>query len=210
LAALASLARMSEPTVETQQTYDAITAEYARVNAPADPEVLKDVATLKANLPHGSLVTDIGCGPGFELRLLRQHGFRAVGLDLSIGQLRTGGQPGVAQGDMRRIPLRTRSVDAVWCHAALLHIPHAAVPAVLDEFGRVIRAGGVLFLTVADGDGEGWEVAANYRSTRRRWFTFHRAQPLTELLAAAGFEVYEQRHIDTGRGWLSLHCRRHA
>ena len=197
---------MSEPVLETQQTYDAITAEYARVNAAADPEVLKDVALLKANVPHGGLVADIGCGPGSELQLLRQHGFRAVGLDLSIGQLRTGGRPGVAQADMRRLPLRARSVDAVWCHAALLHIPHAAVPAVLSEFGRVIRAGGVLFLNVADGDGEGWEVASNYRSTRRRWFAFHRAQALTELLAATGFDVYDERRIETGRGWLSLHA----
>jgi SAM-dependent methyltransferase len=199
---------MSEPVLETQQTYDAITAEYARANAPADPEVLKDVDSLAAKLPSGSLVADVGCGPGYELRLLRERGLRAVGLDLSIGQLRTGLLPGVAQADMRQLPLRAGSVDAVWCQAALLHIPHATVPLVLGEFARVVRPGGVLVLNVAEGDGEGWEVAVHYRSARRRWFTLHRAQALTDLLTTVGFEVYDKRHITTGRGWMSLHCRR--
>jgi SAM-dependent methyltransferase len=199
---------MSEPVLETQQTYDAITAEYARVNAATDPEVLKDLGSLTARLPLGSLVADVGCGPGHELHLLRQQGFRAVGLDLSIGQLRTGQLPGVVQADMRRVPLRCQSVDAAWCQAALLHIPHASVSTVLGEFARIVRTGGALFLNVAEGDGEGWETATNYRSSRRRWFTFHRTQPLTDLLATAGFEVCETRRIATGRGWLSLHCQR--
>jgi SAM-dependent methyltransferase len=201
---------MREPVLETQQTYDAITAEYARVNAPSDPEVHKDIRSLAARLPPGSLVADLGCGPGHELDLLRQHGFRAVGLDLSIGQLRTGLLHGMVQADMRHLPLRRQCVDAVWCQAALLHIPHASVPRVLGEFARIVRTDGALFLNVAEGDGEGWEIASNYRSTRRRWFTFHRAQPLTELLATAGFTVDETRHITAGRGWMSLHCRRES
>jgi alpha-D-ribose 1-methylphosphonate 5-triphosphate synthase subunit PhnH len=96
----------------------------------------------------------------------------------------------------------------VWCHAALLHIPRELVPGVLAEFGRVVRAGGELFLTVADGDGEGWEVAANYESDRRRWFTYHRSDALTALLVTAGFAVTRVEHDPTGRGWLSLHARR--
>jgi SAM-dependent methyltransferase len=199
---------MVEPMLETQQTYDAITAEYARVNSPVDPEVLAAVKSLMAVVSPGSLIADVGCGPGHELRLLRQRGLRVVGLDLSMGQLRTGGLPGVAQADMRRLPLRTESVDGVWCQAALLHVPYSAVPAVLMEFARVVRPGGVLFLSVAEGDGEGWEVAYNYGSARRRWFTFHRAPGLTALLAVAGFEVGSMRRITFGRGWLSLHCHR--
>ena len=77
------------------------------------------------------------------------------------------------------------------------------MPAVLGEFARVVRGGGGLFLLVADGDGQGWEVAANYGSDRRRWFTYHRAGPLTALLAVAVIE-----HDPAGRGWLSLHARR--
>jgi SAM-dependent methyltransferase len=203
-----TLTHMSEPTTETKLTYDVITAEYARLNSTIDPQVLEDVSSLTARLPPGSLVADVGCGPGHEIALLREQGCRVIGLDLSIGQLRTGGLPGVAQADMRHLPLRTGSVDAVWCHAALLHIPREGVPAVLGEFARVVRVGGQLFLNVAEGDGEGWEVASNYGSTLRRWFTFHRLPGLTTLLTVAGFEVHQVRKISSGRGWLSLHSHR--
>jgi SAM-dependent methyltransferase len=201
-----TLAGMSEPLIETRQTYDAISETYARVTGPYEPPLMSDLT----QLPAGALVADVGCGPGRDIVSLRAKGMRVVGFDLSFGQLRTGGLSGVAQADMRLLPVRTGSVDAVWCQAALLHIPREFAPAVLGEFGRVVRAGGQLFLHVAEGDGEGWEVAANYESDRRRWFTYHRADALAATLAASGFVVETTRHVPAGRGWLSLHARRAA
>jgi SAM-dependent methyltransferase len=196
---------MSEALTETRRTYDAITETYARfTDGDGRPPLFSGVD----RLPVGSLIADVGCGPGRDLARLRAQGLRAVGFDLSLGQLRTSGLAGVAQADMRFLPLRPGALDAVWCQAALLHIPRAYVPGVLAELGRVLRPGGELFLNVAEGDGEGWEVAANYESDRRRWFTYHRSDTLTALLATAGFTVTEVEHDPAGRGWLSLHARR--
>jgi len=125
-----------------------------------------------------------------------------------MGQLRAGGLSCLIQADMRRLPLRAGSVDAIWCQAALLHLPRSVVPEVLKDFGRVVRRGGALSLSVAEGDGEGFEVAANYGSDRRRWFTFHRAPELTSLLAAAGFVVLQASRHRSHRDWLSLDATR--
>jgi len=90
----------------------------------------------------------------------------------------------------------------------LLHIRRAAVPAVLGEFARVVRPDGELYLFVAEGDGENWEVASKYGSTRRRWFTYHRVPGVTAMLVAAGFEVRQVRQSRSSREWLSiLNCR---
>ncbi|GAA1853034.1 class I SAM-dependent methyltransferase [Asanoa iriomotensis] len=193
---------------ETRQTYDLISTEYARRATAVDARLLRELDTLGGALAAGSRVVDIGCGPGREVALLRERGFRVVGFDLSLGQLRAGGLPGRAQADMRHLPLRTGSVDAVWCQAALLHLPRPDVPAVLAEFARVVRPGGALYLSVAEGDGAGWEVAGNYGSELRRWFTYHREPALTTLLAAAGFAVREVSRTSSHREWLSLHARR--
>ena len=207
---ICSLCGVPEPSVETQRTYDLIAAEYARRNLLVYPQLLEDVGTVTDGLAPGSVLVDVGCGPGRDIAVLRERGFRVIGLDLSLGQLRTGGLTGVAQADMRRLPLRTGSVDAVWCQAALLHIPREAVPAVLAEFARAVRVGGQLYLAVAEGDGEQWEVAFNYGSDQRRWFTYHREVDLTALLATAGFAVHQVRRTHSYRDWLAVHGHRVA
>jgi len=199
----------SGPVGETQGTYDLITAEYARQNAAVWPDLADHVNVLTGSLPPGGVVADIGCGPGRDSTLLRARGLRVIGIDLSLGQLRTSRLTGVVQADMRQLPLRGGSVDAIWCHAALLHIPRTAVPAVLAEFARAARPGGELFLAVAEGDGEGFEVASNYGSDRRRWFTLHREPDLAALLAKAGFTMHRTlRSQARRREWLSIHARR--
>jgi ubiquinone/menaquinone biosynthesis C-methylase UbiE len=189
---------------ETRQTYDLISSEYARRNPVPGLEVAERIDELAAGLPVGSRVADIGCGPGRDVMLLRARGLRVVGIDLSSGQLRVGNVPGLLQADMCHLPLRSGSVDAILCNAALLHIPRAVVPATLAEFARVVRAGGRLSLAVAEGDGEGFEVASTYGHDGRRWFTLHREPVLTAMLTAAGFSVHQVRRNQAGRDWLSV------
>jgi GNAT superfamily N-acetyltransferase/protein-L-isoaspartate O-methyltransferase len=199
---------LGAPITETRQTYDCIAAEFARRNSATSPRIIEYINALAASLQPGAVVADVGCGPGREAALLRQQGLRAVGLDLSIGQLRAGGRPDVAQADMRQLPLRSGSVDAIWCQAALLHIPRQAVPAVLAEFARTVRPGGQLFLLLAEGDGEGFEQASRYGSDRRRWFTLHREPELVALLTGAGFVVDRVTRSHSNRDWLDLHAHR--
>ncbi|MDG4826311.1 class I SAM-dependent methyltransferase [Asanoa sp. WMMD1127] len=199
---------MIEPTRETRETYDRIATEYAQRKADVDARLVRDLSELAAAVPPGGVVVDVGCGPGREVGLLRERGFLVLGLDLSLGQLRAGRVGGVAQADMRTLPVRNGSVDAVWCQAALLHLPRPAVPAALAEFARVVRPGGALFLAVAEGDDADWEVARNYGSDLRRWFTYHREPDLTAALATAGFTVHTVRRETALRDWMAVHARR--
>jgi ubiquinone/menaquinone biosynthesis C-methylase UbiE len=193
---------------ETRRTYDVIAADFARRAAAGFPELAGHVSWLAANLPPGARVADVGCGPARDTRLLREAGLRAVGLDLSLGQLRAGGVPGLVQADMLRLPVRTAGLDALWCQAALLHIPHTLVPQVLAEFARVVRPSGLLHLAVAEGDGEAWEVATAYGSQFRRFFAYHGEEGLRHLLAESGFTVHFVHRSHAVRDWLTLRATR--
>jgi SAM-dependent methyltransferase len=193
---------------QTRATYDVIAAEYAgRWAAAASDWLTAEFDQLSAVLPHRARVADIGCGPGDHMRLLRDRGFRVVGLDLSWGMLRSRRVPAVVQADMRALPLGTRAVEAIWCASALLHIPRPEVPAVLAEFARILRPGGELALSVAEGDGEFWEPVS-YQPSHRRWYVLHRVEPLTAQLADAGFAVTSFSRRSTHRQWLQLRARR--
>jgi ubiquinone/menaquinone biosynthesis C-methylase UbiE len=90
----------------------------------------------------------------------------------------------LVQSDMRTLPLADACLDGVWMCAALLHLPRAEVPGVLGEVGRVLRPGGVVYISVKEGEGEGWQEAG-----WRRYFTYYQPDELTQLVEAAGFTV---------------------
>jgi SAM-dependent methyltransferase len=191
----------------TMATYARIAQQFAGLQAKGSPQIEADRDFLAAGLPRG-LVADVGCGPGRDTAELRTRGLRVVGLDLSDAMLRAGGLPGVAQADMRALPLRDGSLDGIWCQAALLHIPHGYAQRVLSEFARTVRPGGLLHISVGEGDGEGYEVAENYGSDGRRWFAYYREDGLTERLGAAGFEVFDVARWEYYRPWLRVRARR--
>lgn len=199
---------MSRAVEETQETYEAIASEYALRTGDVDDQLVDELNLFVHHLPPGSRVADVGCGPGRDVELLRSRGLRVVGFDMSAAQLRAGGVAGLVRADMRRLPVRPGALDGVWCRAALLHIPRNEVEAVLDGFGRVTTAGGRLYLAVAEGDGEGWEVAVNYNSDRRRWFTLHRERELTTLLSDVGFQVQRVSRARSYRDWMSIQAER--
>jgi ubiquinone/menaquinone biosynthesis C-methylase UbiE len=198
---------MADAFMVTRSTYDLIAPEFARAQALAYPELDADMQWLSDQVPPAGRIADVGCGPGRDLALLRARGLRAVGIDLSEAMLRTGGHAGVIQADMRRLPLRDDCLDGIWCQAALLHVPHQHVPAVLAEFARVTRPGGALHLVVAEGDGERWEIGA-YGTQERRWFAYHRREPLAQLLNQAGFTILAATHRTHGREWLGVRARK--
>lgn len=111
---------------------------------------------------------------------------------------------------MRHLPLQPDSVQGLWCWAALVHLPREAVPQAVAEFARIRRSGGSLSMSIAEGDGEGFEVATPYGSDRRRWFTRYREPDLTALLTAAGFCLGNIRRHHGYRDWLSVHATRES
>lgn len=101
-----TLAGGQEQIAETQQTYDLIASEFARQNPVAAAEVADRLDELAASVPAGSVVADIGCGPGRDVMMLRARGLRVAGIDLSLGQLRASDAPGLVQADMRHLTLQ--------------------------------------------------------------------------------------------------------
>ncbi|MBZ2173038.1 methyltransferase domain-containing protein [Cupidesulfovibrio sp. SRB-5] len=118
--------------------------------------------------PHNARVLDLGCGPGETVALLREGGMAAVGLDISASLLaealaRNGRMPliradagcdagcgagcgaGASGGAAPGLPLRTASLDGVFCECVLSVLPQRQ--GVLAELARVLRPGGVLVWT---------------------------------------------------------------
>ncbi len=157
----------------------------------ADTDLPREREAFCALLPPGGRVLDLGCGSAWAARRLRADGFRAVGLDRSVGRigrasasLSSEGAPvPLILGDMRALPIASDSLDGVWACASLLHLPKAELPGILAAIHGLLRPGGALFVSLKEGDGEAWQT----RGAARRFFAYYHADELDARLAEAGF-----------------------
>jgi SAM-dependent methyltransferase len=141
---------------------------------------------------------DVGCGGGLFLGMMRQRGFRVVGLDFSREAAAVAWRhqkvPAVA-GDLEHAPLRPGSFAGVTMSHVLEHVPDprayiAAAHHLLAPDGRLI---------VHVPNAASWQ----FRLLGRRWngvdvprHLFHyRDQDVERLLQASGFEVVRRSYF---------------
>lgn len=102
-------------------------------------------------------VLDLGCGSGRHVVYLARQGFLMTGLDNSPTALRLTGEWAAAErleaalvrADMRApLPLAEAGFDALVTTQVIHHARLAGVRRTAAEIGRVVRQGGMLFITV--------------------------------------------------------------
>ncbi len=143
--------------------YDRIGERYRDWSAES-PVRLAFVARLLRELPPGSRVVDLGCGPGEPATRLLAADHRVVGVDASATQLRLAREAAptaaLVQADMTRLALLPGSVDAVASFYALGHLPADTHAPLLHAIARWLRPGGVLLtsapLLAGDSRDEDW------------------------------------------------------
>lgn len=97
-------------------------------------------------------VLDVGCGGGFHLRLLRELGVPAVGLDLALTPLAAQHGFPVLAGDVLAMPMRTMRFDAVLClgNTFSLLASRTVQRQALQDLGELLAPDGVLLVQAED------------------------------------------------------------
>ena len=192
-----------DPTELVRRGYDALSDRYAAAH-PEETKYRSWIEDLLGRLPVGATVVDLGCGTGVPVaRALAQAGHRVTGIDVSGVQVARARQrvPGAQfrQGDLTSATFPARSLDAVVCLYALIHVPLTAQLPVLRRIAGWLRPGGVLLATMGatswtgtDPDWLGGGVPMWWShadaATNRRW------------LGEAGLLVEHEEHVPEGDG----------
>jgi len=115
----------------------------------------------------GRVIVDLGCGGGLLARPLAIAGARVVGVDLSLGSLRTAADHVDAHfvcGDLRSTPFGTGTADVVLLADVLEHV--TAIGSALGEAARLLRPGGLLYVNTIN------------RTVRSKWLAIFLAEGL--------------------------------
>lgn len=154
---------MERPVEIVRRGYDAIGERY-HAWSHESPTRIAYVERLRDRLAPGSLVMDLGCGPGDPATRMLAERHRVVGVEVSWGQLaiarRLAPKAMLVQADMLRLVVRPGSLDAVASFFATGHVPSAEQPAFYERIGSWLKPGGVLLTTAprtpGDGTEDGW------------------------------------------------------
>ncbi len=122
------------------------------------------IAAFAAALPAGGRVLELGCGGGHDSAALLARGLDVVPTD---------GSPELAEQASARLGrpvtvLLFEDIDAqdafdgVWANACLLHVPRAALPAILDRIHAALKPGGVFYASYKAGTDEGRDRFGRY------------------------------------------------
>lgn len=204
----------------TAAIYERRAAQWIARRDPST-EGRRRVARLASRLDPGSLVADLGCGPGWHGELLARRGFEVVGLDLASAMLRAARRRSrsarLVRADLARLPFARASLDAAWARNCYMHLPARELPAAFAELHRVLRPGAHVMLSLANL--EALAPSARERRSallsrrggadvlRGRLFVARDRQGWTDLLEGAGFRAISCEPGDNPF-WLWLEARR--
>lgn len=155
---------------------------------------------------------DVGCGTGNLLLTLARHprAGRLVGLDfsrnmarslaakitrLSHGPAHVPAQIHAVMGDSERLPFSSHSFDVLTCCNSFHHYPHQ--PAVVAEFRRVLRPGGIAVIIDGFRDNVvGWIVFDVLVAGVERHVHHAPWSQVRDMALAAGFTAVRQRKLN--------------
>lgn len=146
------------------EAFDIVRSGYDRIGvrhrgwSSASPTRLNFVRRLLRGLTPGSLVVELGCGPGEPATRLLATDHRVLAVDASLAQLRLAREAAptaaLVQADMARLNLRAGIADAVASFYALGHLPSREHAPLLHAITHWLRPGGVLLTTAPLGVGD--------------------------------------------------------
>ena len=189
-----------ERIAKTINVYDEIYEEYAKTNESVS--VVKEFLDYFIENVNGK-VLDAGCGHGRDAKYLSEHGLEVTGIDLSekLLEIARNNAPKALfyNEDMMNSSFKDNSYDGLWACGSFLHIPGEHSKQTLNEFCRVLKKNGLMFICVKQGSREGFYKDLRY-GDKERFFKNYSVSDFKELIEDAGFRIINGK---VERGWIN-------
>jgi ArsR family transcriptional regulator len=167
----------------SESYFEALAGDWERIRKSYFDDRVTSLAIEKL-LPRNLTLADLGCGTGTLTFELARFARKVIGIDLSSEMLKRARaiakQRGVdnvefRQGDVLRLPVESRSVDAAFCVMVLHFLPDPA--RAIAGFCRIVRPGGSVILVDLVQHNQEWmreQMAHQWlgfeRQTIENWF----------------------------------------
>jgi len=174
------------------KTFDKIAEEFDKTRIYSWPETVSFIKSMKKN----SLVLDLGCGSGRDIKSLLQYNHKVIGLDSSKKMLEIAKRKYLKvkfiHANMIKIPLKDNSIDYVICIASFHHLKsNKSRLSCLKEIRRVLKKNGKLFLSVWYKKGKKGAYLIPWQNKVKRYYYFFTEKELKDLFKESNFKIIE-------------------
>ena len=190
---------------KTLAFYEGKAPEYAGIWGDPDPHLFPYADRLASLMPPGTpgtvklLVT--GAGPGRDVKMFEQRGYRAYGIELSpkTVMLSKRDHPELRDrllvGDIMDLRNLHGQFRVIFDNATLLHIKAADADTVIEQYRSTLLPEAdlpcFLFLREKEGTGEQWIDTGEYPGESGRFFKLYQLDEMTALVRRHGFQIVE-------------------
>ena len=182
-----------DPVDLTLRSYQAAAQRYADHRTAAPGPALARFLDRLAELVGTGRLLEVGSGPGVDARYLRGRGVDVWPTDATPAFVEMMLSTGL---EATRLDLRSDDLGGPWqgvlAQAVLLHLNRGQLAQALHRLRAAVVDGGVLALTVKEGDGDRW---SNLKLELPRHFTYWRERPLRDALAQSCWDVTSVDHV---------------
>jgi ubiquinone/menaquinone biosynthesis C-methylase UbiE len=133
------------------------------------------------SLLKGKKILDLGCGSGDHSLYFKEKGFEVVPLDLSESMIELCKNRGLnpVLMDIEELNFGSNAFDGIWSVTSLLHVPKERLTSVILKLNSILKDGGVLYVCVKEGEGEG--LIEDKIGDTKRFFSFWQEEDLIDL-----------------------------
>ena len=201
---------MSDKIKDVKQYYDVTAGEWAQ-QWYANEMMLPFLQKFISLLPDKPRVLDAGCGAGYESMRLFRLGADVVGVDISEKSIE------IARSknpdcrfeiiNCKMLDKKLGTFDGIVSIALIVHIEGDDLQLIFDNFKRVIKSAGFLFVAFVEGDGfcEKRSFIEIDGEKYNRSFYLHKPERIIETAKVAGFKYYEEWFLEKPLGeWKFL------
>ncbi|MFI0367866.1 class I SAM-dependent methyltransferase [Actinomadura sp. 1N219] len=192
---------MEDPKAIVRRGYDAVSLHYDEAYG-AETKYRPWISELNRRIPAGGTVLDLGCGSGVPVaRALAAAGHRVTGIDISDVQIRRARRlvprADFLRADITDVTYEPATFDAIVSFYALIHLPVAEQPPLLDRIAAWLRPGGLFVATTGHsawtGVDDDWLGAGT-----SMWWSHADAATNREWITRSGLTIEREEFVPEG------------
>ena len=190
-----SIRYRNQPEKIVAMGYDEMAGDYGNWTLRHErPDREKYTQLLMSNLPEGSALLELGCGPGAPTTKMLAERYDVTANDISESCLALAREnapsANLILSDMTSLEFPAESFDAVVAYYSFHHIPRDRYEPLLNNIGRWLRPGGIFMAAMYPYDMENL-ITDDWHGSTMYWSSFDEDKTL-QLVKGAGLTIIEQ------------------